>query len=356
MVRHIAILIVGLVPVASLSAGSIQLGQIVSGVNDGLTTTYMTMSASTSGNCSDTGQTSPNCITGSTSGSLTRSFDGQEFANATPAATVFAGQNGNNGASPGTLTDSADGVTFAMISQSSTNSNLWAVNSTSAVITLPVGIFGVQNVWTMLNDYFGKSGVSDTVVKFTFSSVSATDTNASQDTTVTFDLVNGTQIRSAVDCSTTMSGETSTQISNCNSLDFATTLAPSSSLNGSVNVNNTGATNQAYTILTNNLFSSVYTNATLAPYANTEGNVVLDDQGFEFGTQFSNDYLVSITVSDPNYLVCSSAPCLTASRSALTAVSVQTAAQLGSTPEPSTVFLLLGGLGTLGFARFRRNK
>jgi len=242
-----------------------------------------------------------------------------------------------------------------MISQNTNNSNAWVDLSTNAII-IPIGIFGVQNAWTMLNDLYGQNASSDTVVTFTFSGVSATDTTQADDTTVTFDLVNGTQIRSAVDCSTTVNGETATQISNCNNLDFATNLSSTSSLSASVKVGSNTASNAAYTVLTNNLFSSVYTNATGTPYVNTTGNLVLDDQGFEFGSQFLNQYLVSVAVSDQGELACSSAPCSTASRTALSAISVQTADQLGggSAPEPSTIFLLVSGFGALGFARFRR--
>jgi hypothetical protein len=54
----------------------------------------------------------------------------------------------------GTL--SGGGTTFAMLDDSGVpNANYWALLSNTAGITIPVGVFAVDNVWTMLNDNWG---------------------------------------------------------------------------------------------------------------------------------------------------------------------------------------------------------
>jgi hypothetical protein len=335
---------------ANLNAGQIQIGQVISGVNDGLTTTYVTTGcAGVSG-----------CVAGSTGGNGLRGYDNQLFSGAIPAPTVFAGQMGyepaTSGSLPGTVYDSANQVTFAMISQNTNNSSVWASLGTNATV-IPMGIFGVTDVWTMLNDYWGQSGAQDTVVTFTFGTQAggAADTTAANLTTVTFDLTNGKQIRSAVDC--TGSSDSGTE---CSSLDFATTLQTSTAAapvasSATVTVGLGAPATASYNVLTNNLYSQLYTNAAFAPYINTTGTAVLDDQGFEFGNQFVNDYLVSVSVSNQGYLSCAAAPCTTASRTALSAITVDTASG-SSAPEPSTAMLVLGGFGLLGFARFTRKR
>jgi hypothetical protein len=101
----------------------------------------------------------------------------------------------------------------------------------------------------------------------------------------------------------------------------------------------------ALTVDADNLFNYVYNSS-------GNGTLVLNDQGFFFsglnlsalgaGLTNLNTYLVSVTVSEVG-----SSP---GESAALSAITVDT------TPEPSTVFMLLTGLGAIGFAGFRRRK
>jgi hypothetical protein len=90
-------------------------------------------------------------------------------------------------------------------------------------------------------------------------------------------------------------------------------------------------------------------------YANTSGNVVLDDQGFIFnslnltGTGFTgltnlDTYLVSVQVKEVGSGD-------TGAFLGLSAITVDS-----PVPEPSTVALVLVGLGAVGFGALRRKK
>jgi hypothetical protein len=74
------------------------------------------------------------------------------------------------------------------------------------------------------------------------------------------------------------------------------------------------------------------------------GNLVLDDQGFFFTgsalTTSLSSYLVNIQIMEANVA--------TGSAVGISAVTVD------ATPEPSTILLLLAGLGAIGFSRLRR--
>jgi hypothetical protein len=332
MFRNIAIFTLGLASIASLNAGQIQIGQTLSGINDGLTSSYI----------------------GLGSGSFTLSnYDTTVFQNAhgtSPATPVpFQGYSNNPNVSPtvdnvtnGVLKDVTNGITFDMISTSPssapTDNDAWVAGGSTG-ITVPVGIFGVTTAWTMLNDLWG-SDPSDTIVQFNFGT-SATDTSGDVQTVI-LDLQNGVQIRDAVDCSNVGV--------NCPALGsggYAKTLSSSSTLS---NMGNSSGAIGSVGVLTNNLYTSAYNlNTGNSPYLHTVGNLVLDDQGFNFGNTFAGKYLVSIQISSPGTSFVSA--------DALSAVTVTTGAiVIGGTPEPSTMVLFMGGFGLLGFARMRRNR
>ena len=70
--------------------------------------------------------------------------------------------------------------------------------------------------------------------------------------------------------------------------------------------------------------------------------VAFQDQGFQFGSAYLNKYLASITVQELSGV-------LATSQTALSAITVESAL-----PEPSTILLLMTGLGAIGFSRMRR--
>src|ERR1700722_15270147 len=104
MFRYIAILIVGAGAIANVDAGQIQIGQVITGVNDGLTTTYVTSGCAGGGSC----------IAGSAGSFSERAYDANLFSAATPAPvspSPFSGYSNTAGtpATPGsTMFDSTN--------------------------------------------------------------------------------------------------------------------------------------------------------------------------------------------------------------------------------------------------------
>lgn len=320
MFRKIAIISIGLAAIVNLNAGEIQLGQIISGVNYGLTRQYMTTGL------------------GSIGTATLSNYDAVLFANSTlggVSPVPFAGYSNTSGtaATPGSTVNAvSNGVTFAMIGDTATPSDAdyWTINGDTPVIVIPVGVFGVKTVWTMMNNAFGPNGVNDTDVTFSFGS-SANDTGADVQT-VTLDLVDGTEIRDAVDCT---NGGTS-----CTSLDYAETLTL---LTGVSNSGSTSGILPTVNVAAENVYSAAYNAGSSGPYASTTGNVVLDETGFGFGSAFAGSYLVSIKISD-------------VSGGSNSDTSVSAITLMTAVPEPSTVALFMAGLGVIGFTRLRRNR
>jgi hypothetical protein len=321
--------------VASSYAGQIQIGQTISGVNYGLTTTWIT-SPNTSG-CTG-------CANSATTGYALKNYDKNLFQGGTPAPNPFTGYSSTPSTAPvagSTMYDSANDITFAMISQTGTYNNVWTAGS-STTLTIPMGVFGVQNVWTMLNNYYGANNAKDTSVTFKFDN-NADGSDAASLTTLTVDLKNGTEIRSALDCTL-----------NCGSSSYATTLASGATVVSGSDIHCTGANCiAAVTVLANNLFSAV--NLTPNPATLFGGQIVtavLDDQGFFFGNAFANKYLVSIGITQNAY----SASGPNASATAVSAITLETvnAANQITTPEPSSVLLAIGGLAAFAFIGRRR--
>jgi len=335
LARTLAIFTLVTLGVASSYAGQIQIGQTISGVNYGLTTTYIT-SPNTSG-CTG-------CANSTTTGFALKNYDKNLFEGGTPNPTPFTGYSSVTATAPtpgSTLVDATNNITFAMVSQSGTYNNFWA-STASGTLTIPMGVFGVQNVWTMLNDYYGPNNAQDTSVTFKFDN-NADGSDAGSLTTLTVDLKNGTDIRSSISCT-----------ANCNvGTTYANTLASSSVVSGS-DIHCTGPNCiAAVTVLTNNLFSALnLTPNALTQFGGQTVSAVLDDQGFFFGNAFANKYLVSVGVTEKAYGTTG----VNASSVALSAITLQTvsAENQTATPEPSSVLLAIGGLAAFAFIGRRR--
>lgn len=316
MYRFHFVILAGLASSVLAHSGQIQIG----GVN-GLTAAYIAGGS------------------GSTTGWVERNYTNALFENAT--ITPAAGQTNalplQTGATAGvnSMTD-ANGIVFSMLNDGNLNgtltNNAWTSN-TSGVhsITVPVNVFGVQNVYIMLDDFYGYAGENATVV-FNFASGADTITLA--------DLANGTgAIRSATDCT----GGTI-------SCPPATTVTGSHTVSASLpSTSNTNTSGDA-TIITSAIWKGTYTvapSATTTPYNNStsgsSGTVALDELAFSFSSNHTNTTLNSITITtDAGNLVGNS-------RLALSAIT------LTATPEPSTMVLFGAGLGLLSWARRRRS-
>jgi hypothetical protein len=265
------------------------------------------------------------------------------------------------GPAVGSITSSS-GTMFNLANNGSGASTVYAdygtanmmVNPGTYYLTTPVGIDDVSSVSTLLQDFWGSNAASgvgqgttgqSTAVTFEFST--ASDGSVSP-TFVTAYLTNGKDIRDQLTCT---SGCTSslTNLTNdqtgylaTDTLETATgsTLAASLSATPSL-------VNGISEVFTPNVYSATFSEATLSTasgYGNvTAGNVQLDEQTFAFGAPYQNDFLVAVIVDNQlNPYV---------SKVALSAVTVTQA-----TPEPSTILLLLTGLGSIGLGAFRRKK
>jgi len=220
MFRHIAIFVVGTVAIANLNAGSVQIQ--IGGAN-GLTT------AQASGNITSTQSgplpysatvlqgTGSNANNAITSGVLCYGF----APTATTSCTAGGGTLQTN--LPFTATNPAGGayfsaqggaLTFAMINQS--NASEWTTTNLAtgtSTINIPMGIFGVTNVDTMLNDNFGVPNSSDISVTFNFAGALGGGNSAGSET---FTLIDGEVIRDSFRCTGGNTGNTPSCLSYLN--------------------------------------------------------------------------------------------------------------------------------------------
>jgi hypothetical protein len=242
------------------------------------------------------------------------------------------------------ISDSTTGGTFQMINDVSSTHNAWGDGNATNAITIPVGVFGVDTAYTMIQDLQGLDG--DVInVTFNFNGNSGT-VSANPANSVTFGLTEGSsgQVRASLICSTTTPGETAAQIQNCMNVQ-ATTPQGLGSL-----------TTSGGTVTTGTVFSTPYANTVAGSYFNgTEGLAVLDDQKFTFNGAFLNQYLVDIVITDtaPASAVMNPAMGTGGSNDKfnLSAVTV-----IGSAPEPSTYVLFTAGLAGLAALRKLRKR
>jgi hypothetical protein len=216
-----------------------------------------------------------------------------------------------------TDTNNSATPTFGMLQDGTTGDNLWASGNGSTTgatsIVVPVNVSGVSAAYILLNDYFGVSGSAYQVVF-----------NYSNGSTDTFNLTAGVNIDDATQCGSTAS-PTWEGTGNCTNY-----------------LQSTSATS------TDNAWTANYTNTSVntTPYSGTTGNLAISDLTFNVSA-FSSDILSSITVTEENNLANSS-------KLGLSAITVAGSNATVVTPEPSTVLLLLAGLGVIAFLGQRR--
>jgi len=275
MFRLTIVSTLGLVAVVAANAGSIEIGGA-----SGLTNSYLT----TAGGGANCAAGAGLCITGSTGGFGEQNYDNVLFAGATngTAPVPFSGYTQNTGIGSGltatsaTNATSAGGVTFAMVSDglnSGSSRNFWESNG-NETITVPIGVFDVTDVATMLQNVWGSVGGNDTTVTFNFGNTSNATSGL---TTVVVNLNDANnagagEVRSGTLCNTTTTAT-------CN-----TTTDPQSALPATTaNVGGSGitvTTSAVYGAATT--FGGSYAYTSVSPntgfYANTAGHLKLDDQ------------------------------------------------------------------------------
>jgi hypothetical protein len=244
------------------------------------------------------------------------------------------------GAPPtGTFFDSAgDGGSGVSFSKLNGQGSFWAIptgGSTSSLV-VPIGLLGVTDVWTMLND-IESTASRDVNVIFNFGTTATASTVAA----VNVHLFNADganangQVRNALVCSTGCA-ETS-------------------------QLGLTGEVTAGVTVVADNLWSQSFSCLSekptgvnsLAPAIGCSGTAYLDDQGFFFnslslpslgaGLTNLNTYLVSVQVNEITNTTGGSG-------AGLSAITLDTA----PTPEPSTVLLFVAGIGVVGLGRLRK--
>jgi len=214
-----------------------------------------------------------------------------------------------------------------------TNSaQMWASasNGTGApsTITIPVGIFDIQTVSTMLNTIGGLTtgGTVCTTNNGLNAGTGCTNTDSYAYITLNF----GTSANGATTQTETfalMNGVTQANI-----LDGAT-----SGTSGSTSDYNVTYLGSTYAVDTEQVWSS-----TLVGPLNSNDTLVLDAQEFPVFSQFQSLYLTSVSITDTG-----SANPGTSNHEILSAVTVT------PTPEPSTLLLFGAGLAAVGVTRFR---
>jgi hypothetical protein len=339
MLRFILASGLGLIAVAAASAGTVQIGGTT-----GLSSNYITQGA---GAVCAAG--AGNCVAGSTTGWGERNYDNILFVGATGASTTptpFPGYQQTGGIPAGSTATDLHGNTFSMVSDGANGANnsndYWQSTGTGGIsqsIVIPIGLFSVTDVWTMIQNEWGTVGGNDTTVTFNFGATSnATSTTALvvalNDVNNNVSSPNGGVLRAALSCSTTSSAT-------CN----AATNPRTNPVQGTV-VN--GVTINEGVIYQNFNYDTVP--STQPFYLGTAGKLKLDDQQFVFNPATSiGQWLVSMTITENvanTFLSNPSAP----SETALSAITVDTVV-----PEPGSVLLLLSGLAGVGFVRFRRS-
>jgi hypothetical protein len=253
---------------------------------------------------------------------------------------LFSSATGNSPVAA-TQTDSTNHVTFNLDSDGASGGNsteFWQGNSGATPnrneITVPVNVYGVTDVWTLLNLDPGNTSLKDAQVYFNWSNGTTLLVTLCSSTANCVGANTGDQIQleDSVLCTT-----------GCASGDYGPTAngTPAADLvmTGSV----PGFATSNVTVDTGSVYSSAYANT--GGIFGSAGNVVLSDQGFIFSgaalTNSENNTLVSIQVREQDVT-----PGFGLGLSAVT---------VDATPEPSTIVLFLTGLGAIGLSRLRRN-
>lgn len=266
------------------------------------------------------GQAAPDAVgsVSSVGGQLTSNFVGSSGS-----AIKYDLMNAPNGAS---------GYSGNSVCTFCIDANFWTEFGTTNDLLIPVGLYNVDSVFTMLNDYWGVQGNQSITVTFCFSATS----NGACVNTVAVGLTDGVEIRAAVN--------------DTNSFGIATGLAASTS-----NVSGSGVNVKTGTVFSTTIAgipSLLPTgSANNSPWAGAgAGSVNLDEQQFIFtSAQYAGLYLASIDLKNTG-TGWSSTNNATASRYALSAITIDQA------PEPSTVLLVLTGIGVISLGRLRRRR
>lgn len=340
-----------MVAIAALASLTIaNAGQIQLGGANGLTMSYVTNGGATPGNLGGWGVKGYDVALFSNTTVTNPVGNGAinlptTDANPTGTAGVFNATTGN------VMIDPNLGITYNLMDDTtnySTNSghgnNIFATINGAATLTVPVNVANADWIGIMINDYWGFTGDNPTIT-LNFAGAGAVAVTLT-------DGVTGS-LRSAVDCTSATGNVSCPPAQAGNSKGAINAGGPITSP-----VTNVAASNSAIGIKTSTVWYANYATKTggiVGPYYNGTGNnssgiVDLDDVKLDL-SQFNGGALLTDTLLSIQFTQNSvvNGTGNNVSRLALSAITVDST----STPEPSTILLIAGGLGLIGFGRRR---
>jgi hypothetical protein len=244
----------------------------------------------------------------------------------------------------------------AVFADRAKTSNAWISTSTgtgagAGTITIPVGIFGVTDVDTMLNTTGGVLTGGTVCAGATVTSTAATNcTNTAAYSYITFQFnktdatgLTGTNVYETI---ALVNGVVQENILDGTCVNGSGSFCSGTGTLASTISNSTiidPSTSTAYAVEVQNEFKGTTSNNINGANAAANGDtMLLDSQIFPVFSEYTTDYLVSVsitntgTMSGANY-----------SEEVLSGLTVEL-------PEPSTVLMFLSGFAAIGIARFRR--
>jgi len=359
MLRFVTISALCLAAISAAEAGQITIGSNINanGIgSNGLTAAYIN---GTTTSCAGYQLYGNTCAVGSATGFTQQNYDTALFGSAlTSTGTAISPYTGYNKATvTGTTSMTPSAVTGQTTMMTMSGLNLSAIDDSAnttandwqslgvSSITVPIGIYGVKQVYTMLDDLYGTYGSSGSFVSVQFNFSSSSSSGASGNLTpVVVPLLGGVEIRGAVDC--TGPGTNPVGTGQCPS-QTETQASSTTLVNGVSETGDAAGLSVSTQIVDGPMAYTGTTTSATGPFAGTAGMIFLDEEGFNFSSAYMNDYLVSLTVTESNGTS-------GISNAALTAVTVNTFASLTTAPEPSSILLIGGGLVGLGLFRTRR--
>ncbi len=273
-------------------------------------------------------------------------------------ATNTCAQTGTTGNCQNTIFTPTGGPTFNLLGDNlaadkNIASQAWistaAGSASPGTLNIPVGIFGVTSISTLLNTTGGVT-TGGTAVCSNGALVSATGctANAAAYATITFQF-NATDATGATG---TNLFETLALINGVTQRNVMSGLGSYASTISS-SYATTDTIGNSYTVTTGLAYSSPIGTAGTSNSPPTTATMVLDYQIFPVLTAYQSDYLVQVSIN--NYGTAATTAS-TFSQELLSGLTVSTASSV-STPEPSTILLTLtAGIIWLAVPRLRRRR
>jgi hypothetical protein len=201
------------------------------------------------------------------------------------------------------------------------------------------GLFGVDQIWTMLNDVYATPGTQG--ITLTLNGYDATGTNAISETV---NLFNGVDYRS-IGSTNVPQDHTACDVANIGVGTLGTNCTGHTSSTAQASGTDSTIVTSNFSGVNVKVYNSVFeTGDTLTP----TDTYWLDVQDINLGSAFTNGWLNKITVTSHDGTGGVS------EKAILSAITVDTLTS--AVPEPGTILLTLAGLGGLAFFQIKRTR